>query len=104
MVEKDIERLSKGLALLRYIMTHKPDGADIEGLEKDLSTYCRLMIEHYQFCINKLSELEKQLKSYNADGWYQNMRKKKSLKIIKEQKKSFELEIDSFNKTLAQLN
>ncbi len=104
MDDKKIERYSKGVAMLRYISTHKPDGADIVGLDKDISSYCNLMIEHYRYYIKRLDECYAKLKEYKAEGWYQRMRKKRALKDIDEQRRFYESEISSYNDMLSRLN
>ena len=104
MDDKKIERFSKGVAMLRYISTHKPDGADIVGLDNDISSYCNLMIEHYRYYIKRLNECYAKLNENNADGWYQRMCKKRALKEIDEQRRFYESEIISFNDMLSRLN
>lgn len=101
--QEEYERIMKGLALLKYLDTHKPDGSDVDGFGKDLAKFFTLLIAHYEYCIKRLNALKDDLQGYDAQGWYQKRRKKATTKLIDKQIKEFEQEKSSINEMLSQL-
>lgn len=93
----------KGLALLKYLDTHKPDGSDVDGFGKDIAKFFALLIAHYEYCIKRLNALKADLQGYDAQGWYQKRRKKTTTKLIDKQIREFEKEKSSINEMMSQL-
>ena len=101
--QEEFENIMKGIALLKYFDTHKPDGSDVDGFSKDLGQFFALLIAHYDYCITKLNALKEDLLGYDAQGWYQKRRKKTTTKLIDKQIREFEKEKSSINEMMSQL-
>lgn len=103
MNQEEFENIMKGLALFKYLDTHKPDGKDIDGFTKDIVQYFSLLIEHYEYCIKTLLALREKTKEYEARGWYQKKRKKDTIKMIDSQIKDFEKEKMAISEMMSNL-